>query len=137
MKRLSHSERQSDSPIQVLCDRHSYVPQFNVTNLVFKTENHCQGQEEVTEAWGIHAQKSHSKESVENRSVTKKAHMNTITAKYWPLLVCHTGAYGVYTWKWESRRRKNQDPSFQMFVYVVSIQPKSKKRPCYISKQSR
>lgn len=78
MKRLSHSERQSDSLIQVLCERHSYVPQFNVTNLVFKTENHCQGQEEVTEAWGIHAQKSHSKESVENRSVTKKAHMNTV-----------------------------------------------------------
>lgn len=75
-------------------DTVSYMPKFNSTNLVLKTENHCQGQEEVTEAWKIHAQKSHSKESVENKSVTKKAHMNTVKAKHWPLLTLCTCGNG-------------------------------------------
>ena len=64
--------------------------------------------------------------------------MNNVMAKYWSLLICRSGAYGVYKWKREGRRRKKLSPeSFQMFVYVVSIQPKSKKRPCCISKQGR
>lgn len=95
MKRLSNSQRQSESQIQVLCERHSYMPKFNIPNLVLKTENHCQGQEKVTEVWGIHAQKSHSRESVENKSVTKKAHMITVMAKYRSLFVA--GALTVCT----------------------------------------
>lgn len=108
VKRLSNPHRQSESQIQVLCERHSYMPKFHITNLVLKTENHRQEQEEVTEAWRINAQKSHSKESVENRSVTKKVHMNSVMAKYWSWLICHSGAYGVYPRKGKTGKEKTK-----------------------------
>lgn len=56
--------------------------------------------------WG-NEPKSHSKESVGKKSFTKRVHMNNIMVKYWSLLTCPRGAYGLYMWKREGRRGKS------------------------------
>ena len=54
--------------------------------------------------WRCNAQKSKLKGIRKKHIIHKEGHMNNIMVKYWTLLICPRGDYGLYMWKGEGRR---------------------------------